>query len=110
MDVISPHAYVLSVTQNGFGKLVPVGNYPVHKRGGKGVRTLRVSPKTGKVAVSRLVSPQGSLVMLSANGNVERIPMEQVSIQGRNSRGVHLMNLDEGDSVVSLATLDFLAG
>ncbi len=108
MDVIFPQAYVLSVTQNGFGKLVPIKNYPVHKRGGKGVRTHRVSPKTGRVTVSRLVSPQGSLVMLSASGNVVRIPMEQVSIQGRNSRGVHVMNLPEGDSVISLATLDFL--
>jgi len=105
MDVIFPDAYVLAVTQNGFGKLTPIRNYPVHKRGGKGVRTYRISLKTGEVAVSKLVSPQGTLAILSAKGNIVRIPLEQVSIQGRNSRGVHLMKLSEGDSVVSLTTL-----
>ncbi len=110
MDVIFPDAYVLAVTENGFGKLTPIKNYPVHKRGGKGVRTYRVSSKTGKVTMSKLVSSQGSLVMLSAKGNVVCIPMEQVSIQGRNSQGVHLMGLSEGDSVVSLTTLDIPTG
>jgi DNA gyrase subunit A len=109
MDVIFPDAYVLAVTQNGFGKLTPMKNYPVHKRGGKGVRAYRVSPKTGKVAVSKLVSPQGTLAMLSAKGNIVYIPMEQVSIQGRNSHGVHLMRLAEGDSVVSATTLELPA-
>jgi len=110
MDVIFPDAYVLAVTENGFGKLTPIKNYPVHKRGGKGVRTYRVSSKTGKVTMSKLVSSQGSLVMLSAKGNVVCIPMEQVSIQGRNSQGVHLMGLSEGDNVVSLTTLDIPTG
>jgi len=52
--------------------------------------------------VSKLVSPQGSLVMLSARGNVVNIPMEQVSIQGRGGRGARLMGLAEDDSVVSV--------
>ena len=104
MDVVFPEAYVLAVTQNGFGKLTPMKNYPVHRWGGKGIRTYRVNQKTGKVVVSKLVSPQGSLVMLSAKGNVECIPMEQVSIQGRGTQGVRLMALAEGDSVVSVAT------
>jgi DNA gyrase subunit A len=110
MDVVFPDAYVLTVTQNGFGKLTPIRNYPVHKWGGKGIRAYRVSEKTGKVAVSRLVLPQGFLVMLSMKGNVECIPMNQISVQGRNSHGVHLMTLAEGDSLVSLASSDLLAG
>jgi DNA gyrase subunit A len=109
MGIVFPDAYVLTVTQSGFGKLTPIKNYPVHNRGGKGVRAYRVSLKTGNLAVSKLVSPQGSLVMLSARGNVVNIPMEQVSIQGRGGRGARLMGLAEGDSVVS-ATLGFLAG
>jgi DNA gyrase subunit A len=101
MGIVLPDAYVLTVTEKGFGKLTPIKNYPVHNRGGKGVRTYRVSPKTGNLAVSKLVSPQGSLVILSARGNVVNIPMEQVSIQGRGGRGARLMGLAEGDSVVS---------
>jgi DNA gyrase subunit A len=109
MGIVFPDAYVLTVTENGFGKMTPIKNYPVHNRGGKGVRAYRVNLKTGNLAVSKLVSPQGSLVMLSARGNVVNIPMEQVSIQGRGGRGARLMGLAEGDGVIS-ATLGFPAG
>ncbi len=102
MCIVSPDAYVLTVSEKGFGKLTPIKNYPVHHRGGKGVRAYRVSPKTGSLVASRLVSPQGSLVMLSTRGNVVNIPMGQVSIQGRGGRGARLMGLGEDDSVVSL--------
>jgi DNA gyrase subunit A len=101
MGIVLPDAYVLIVTEKGFGKLTPIKNYPVHNRGSKGVMTYRVSPKTGNLAVSKLVSPQGSLVMLSARGNVVNIPMEQVSVQGRAGRGAKLMGLAEDDSVAS---------
>jgi DNA gyrase subunit A len=101
MGIVLPDTYVLTVTEKGFGKLTPIKNYPVHNRGSKGVRTYRVGPKTGNLAVSKLVSLQGSLVMLSARGNVVNIPMAQVPIQGRHGRGARLMGLAEGDSVVS---------
>jgi DNA gyrase subunit A len=101
MGIVFPDAYVLTVTEKGFGKLTPIKNYPVHNRGTKGVRTYRVNPKTGNLALSKLVSAQGSLVMLSTKGNVVNIPMEQVSIQSRNGRGARLMGLDEDDSVAS---------
>ena len=102
MGIVFPDAYVLTVSEKGFGKLTPTKNYPVHNRGGKGLRAYRVSPKTGSLVASRLVSPQGSLVMLSTRGNVVHIPMGQVSIQGRGGRGARLMGLGEDDSVVSL--------
>jgi len=102
MGIVFPDAHMLTVTEKGFGKLTPVKNYPVHNRGGKGVRAYRVGPKTGNLVASRLVSPQGSLVMLSSRGNVVNIPMGQVSIQGRGGRGARLMGLGEDDSVVSV--------
>jgi DNA gyrase subunit A len=101
MGIVFPDAYVLTVTEKGFGKLTPIKNYPVHNRGTKGVRTYRVNPKTGNLALSKLVSPQGSLVMLSTKGNVVNIPMEQIPIQSRNGRGARLMGLDEDDTVAS---------
>jgi DNA gyrase subunit A len=101
MGIVLPDAYVLTVTEKGFGKLTPIKNYPVHNRGSKGVRTYRVNPKTGNLALSKLVSRQGSLVMLSTSGNVVNIPMEQIPIQSRNGRGAKLMGLDEDDSVAS---------
>jgi DNA gyrase subunit A len=102
MGIVFPDAYVLTVTEKGFGKLTPVKNYPVHHRGGRGVRAYRVSPITGNLVASRLVSAQGSLVMLSARGNVVNIPVAQISVQGRGGRGARLMGLAEDDSVVSV--------
>ena len=101
MGIVLPEAYVLTVTEKGFGKLTPIKNYPVHNRGSKGVRTYRVNPQTGNLALSKLVSPQGSLVMLSTKGNVVNIPMEQIPIQSRNGRGARLMSLGEDDTVAS---------
>jgi DNA gyrase subunit A len=109
MGIVFPDAYVLTVTEQGFGKLTPIKNYPVHNRGSKGVRTYRVNPKTGNLALSKLVSAQGSLVMLSTKGNVVNIPMEQVPIQSRNGRGARLMTLAEEGSVAS-ATWVFQQG
>jgi DNA gyrase subunit A len=101
MGIVLPDAYVLTVTEKGFGKLTPTKNYPVHNRGTKGVRTYRVNPMTGNLALSKLVSQQGSLVMLSTKGNVVNIPMEQVPVQSRNGRGARLMTLGEDDGVAS---------
>jgi DNA gyrase subunit A len=102
MGIVFPDAYVLTVTEKGFGKLTPVRNYPIHHRGGRGVRAYRVSPITGHLVASRLVSAQGSLVMLSARGNVVNIPVAQISVQGRGGRGARLMGLAEDDTVVSV--------
>jgi len=101
MGIVFPDAHVLTVTEKGFGKLTSINKYPIHNRGSKGVRTYRISPKTGNIAVSKLVQPQGSLVILSTKGNVVNIPMAQVPVQGRDARGARLMNLAEDDSVAS---------
>ena len=95
--------YVFTITGNGFGKLTPAKNYPTHNRGGKGVRAHKVNQKTGKIAASMIVSKQGSLVILSAKGNIVCIPMEQVSTQSRNGSGVRLMTLAPDDRVISIA-------
>ena len=104
MDPVAIDVYLLSVSERGYGKLTRVNSIPVHKRGGKGLRAHRVGVETGKLAVAQLVPPQGSLVLLSSTGNVVVIPMEQISVQSRNARGVHLMALEEGETVVSVTT------
>jgi DNA gyrase subunit A len=98
--------HILTVTHNGFGKLTPAKNYPIHNRGGKGVRACRISRKTGNVATFKVISQQSFLIILSAKGNIVCIPMKQVSVQSRNGGGVHLITLDEDDKVVSIATFD----
>jgi len=109
MNTVVPDAYLLTVTEKGFGKLTSTNSYPAQHRGGKGIQAHRVSDKTGKIAAARIVSKgEGYLVMLSTAGNVECIPIEQVSVQSRKGRGVHIMALAEGDSVVSITVQDHL--
>ena len=105
-DIVSPDAYLLTVSGKGFGKLTLLEHYSVHKRGGKGLRAHRASDKIGKIVAARLVNKdEGYLVMLAASDNIVRIPMKQVSVQSRNGRGVRLMVLSDDDEVVSIATL-----
>jgi len=102
MDTVTIDVYLLTVSVKGYGKLTRVDSVPIHKRGGKGLRVHRVGFETGKLAVAKLVPPQGSLVLLSSTGNVVVIPMEQISVQSRNARGVHLMALEDDEVVVSV--------
>ncbi len=103
VDVVFDEAYALLVTDNGYGKLTPIKNYPLHRRGGKGVRAYRVNDKTGGLISFKLVMPAGSLVLLSGKGKVNCIRLEQIAKQSRNSSGVRVMSMDEGDRVVSIA-------
>ncbi|GAI12721.1 unnamed protein product [marine sediment metagenome] len=110
MGTVFPDAYLLTVAERGFGKLTSVGRYPIQQRGGKGIQAHRLSDKTGKIVAARIVSKgEGYLVTLSSVGNVECIPLEQVSVQSRKGRGVHIMALAEGDSIVSITTIGSLA-
>jgi len=115
MDVIvggseqAQEAYLLTVSEKGFGKLTLIKSYSVQQRGGKGIRAHKASDKIGKIVAARLVNKdEGYLVMLSTAGIVECIPIEQISVQSRNGRGVHLMALTESDSVASITTIDNL--
>ena len=108
MSTVFPDAHLLTVTQNGFGKSTPIRNYAIHKRGGKGIQAHKLNEKTGKIAACKLISPNGHLLMVSTGGNIVCIPMEQVPIHRRNSRGARLMSLAEGDSILSIAILNQL--
>jgi DNA gyrase subunit A len=116
MDVVHPDAYVLAVTTGGFGKLTPVAAYPKQHRAGRGVRTFRLTEKTGKVAAVEVVSLSHQAMIISAEGIViqtpvkEKDPRKGVTIQGRSTEGVRLMKLDPGDMVVAIACFDKEAG
>jgi len=112
MDIAYPDAFLLVVTTEGFGKLTPVSEYPHQHRAGSGVRTFKVTEKTGKVVAAKLVSQSQELIIISAGGIVTRTPVKEedptqgITIQGRNTQGVRLMKLDEGDKVVAITCFD----
>mgnify|MGYP001101793765 FL=1 len=112
MDIIYPDFFLLAVTTGGFGKLTPIGEYPRQHRAGSGVRTFKVTEKTGEVTAARLVSQSQQLMIISAEGIVIRTPVKgkdsrsSIPIQKRGTQGARLMRLGQGDKVVAIACFD----
>jgi DNA gyrase subunit A len=106
MDIVDPDAYVLTVTSHGYGKMSPMGSFPVQHRGGKGVLAHRVNPKVGVVVAARLTTPDGELMLISERGTIIRVPKESISHLGRSTQGVSLMKVNAGTSVVSIDCLE----
>jgi len=109
MDIVHPNAYVLTVTAGGFGKLTPVAAYPRQHRAGGGVRTFKLTEKTGRVVAAAVVSLSQQAMIISADGIVIQTPIKEkdprlgITILGRSTQGVRLMKLDPGDRVVAIA-------
>jgi DNA gyrase subunit A len=112
MDIMHTGGYVLIVTAGGFGKLTPVTDYPKQHRAGGGVRTFKLTEKSGKVAASGVVSLSQQVMIISVEGIViqtpvkEKDPRQGITVQGRSTQGVRLMRLDAGDSVVAIACFE----
>ena len=92
---------LLVVSENGYGKRTPTSDYPVQTRGGQGVITLRVTPKTGKLVTLSTVRGDEDLMVLSAGGIVIRIEVKTILTYGRSSQGVKVMNLDDLDRAIT---------
>jgi DNA gyrase subunit A len=107
MDVISdPQGEFLVITQNAIGKRTPLTDYRLQSRYGMGVRTLAHNNKTGPVIAARTIRPGDHVTFITVNGMALRTPVETISLMGRNTQGVQLMNLAEGDTLASVALLE----
>jgi len=93
------------VTENGFGKRTEYSQYPAHRRGGKGVITIVTNERNGPVSRVRSVAETDELIFTSADGIIIRIPAKDISIQGRNTQGVRIINLKPGDKVAGVARI-----
>jgi DNA gyrase subunit A len=103
MVVIKREATLLVVTENGFGKRTPISDYRVTNRGGKGVINVKTSERNGKVVAIKEVLEEDELMIITEKGIIIRQPVKQIKEIGRNTQGVKLINLDEGDRVVDVA-------
>ena len=92
--------YILTVTENGYGKLTEVSKYRVQKRGGMGVLNIKVTEKTGNVAKSIFLSGEANVVLINSKGIAISFDAASIRITGRNASGVRLMKLDEGAKVI----------
>jgi DNA gyrase subunit A len=100
------HPELLVVTTNGYGKRTPIDEYPIQGRGGGGVITARLTPKTGLLAAARILTEEDSdLMIISAEGTVIRTDWRTVAQTSRPTQGVRLMNIAESDRVVAATTI-----
>jgi DNA gyrase subunit A len=103
MVVVRPDSKLLVVSENGLGKRSMVDAYRLQKRGGKGVINLKTSDRTGQVVAIKSVQDDEQLMVITRNGVVNRQRVSEISVIGRATQGVKLVNLDEGDTVVDVA-------
>lgn len=98
--------YLLTVSKKGFGKRTGIKNYRIQKRGGSGIKTSKITEKTGPLMIAKIVTPEFSeVIAISQKGQVIRTPISQISILGRQTQGVRIMRLKAGDSIASLTCL-----
>jgi DNA gyrase subunit A len=94
---------LLSVTENGYGKRTLISDYRVTHRGGKGIKTLNPTPKTGPLVAVKEVVEQDELMIVTTGGIIIRLPIQGIRIMGRATQGVRLINLEEGHKVGDVA-------
>ena len=99
------NATLLAITENGFGKRTEVDEYRVQNRGGRGVITYKITPKTGNIVGIRMASEDEDVMLITNSGTIIRIKVKDVSILGRATQGVTLMRTTGEERVVSIETI-----
>ena len=103
MSVVEEGAQVLSITENGYGKRTEIDEYRLQGRGGKGIKAMNLTDKTGALAGQLLVHEEEDILIITDDGTVIRTPVSSISVQGRNTQGVRLMRVQESSRVVCVA-------
>jgi DNA gyrase subunit A len=103
MVVVKRDATLLSVTENGYGKRTSIADYRVTNRGGKGIINIKTTERNGKVVDIKEVVTDDELMLITQKGIIIRQPVKQISVIGRATQGVRLINLTSGDKVVDVA-------
>ena len=103
--VVSRSSTLLVVTDKGFGKRSAIADYRLTKRGGKGIKTIKAGDRNGKLIAMKEVSDQDELVIITESGMVLRQSVKALRVMGRNTQGVRLIRLNEGDSIADIARI-----
>ena len=105
LDLVEPGATLLAVSENGYGKRTEMEEYRLTRRGGKGIITMKTTEKTGRVIGVRMVTDDDQIILVTSGGKVIRLRVNEIRIIGRNTQGVRLIDLEEGERVASVARL-----
>ncbi|KXS48364.1 MAG: DNA gyrase subunit A [Halanaerobium sp. T82-1] len=106
MGIDSAGEELLVITENGYGKRTPISKYRIQNRGGKGILTANITDKNGKLAAARIVEAGLEMMVITQNGIIIRVDVDEISTTGRNTIGVKIINVGEEDEVVSLARIN----
>jgi len=101
--VNDPDDDVLVLSENGFGKRSSLADYPITNRGGKGVKTINITEKTGKLIAIKNVSDDNDLMIITQNGLTIRVAVKTIRVMGRAAQGVKIINLKDNDRIASVA-------
>lgn len=108
-DVISSsekEAYLLTISQMGFGKKTKIKEYRIQKRGGSGIKTAKITSKTGQLVAAKVVSPEfEEIIAISKKGQIIKTTLAEIPVLGRQTQGVKVMSMKAGDSVASITCL-----
>jgi DNA gyrase subunit A len=105
MQVVTDEATLLTVCERGFGKRTDVGEYRRQSRGGIGLKNVQTSERNGPVIAIDCVTDRHELLLVTEQGQIIRMKVADLRPIGRDTQGVRLMDLAEGDKIVSIATL-----
>ena len=97
---------LMVISENGYGKRTPYDEYSIIGRGGKGVKNMNITDKTGKVVAIKAVTENMDLMITSKNGVMIRMPVTDIRLMGRATQGVKVINLQKGDSIADVAVID----
>ncbi|MBQ6285279.1 MAG: DNA gyrase subunit A [Bacilli bacterium] len=106
MEISDPEKLLLVVTEKGYGKKTVIDEYRQTKRGSKGVKTLNISEKNGKIVSFKATDNNKDLLLITKNGMIIRISVESVSQMGRVTKGVRLINLKDNNEVASISVIE----
>jgi DNA gyrase subunit A len=104
--IIADEGHVLSATEKGYGKRTAIDDYPVHGRGGQGVIAMQTTERNGDVVGAVLVRPEDEIMLITSGGTLVRTRVDEVSIIGRNTQGVRLISLNEGERLTGLERIE----
>ena len=103
MEIAPEGSELFVVTERGYGKRTPISEYPIHHRGGQGVKTILVTDKKGPLSGMKIVGPTHELMLISEEGVVIRVKATDISSLGRSTQGVKVMNVSGSDRVTAIA-------
>jgi DNA gyrase subunit A len=103
MEALDEGATILTVTENGYGKRTRTDEYRKQGRGGKGILTIKTTERNGSVVYAYQVTDQDQLMIMTASGKIIRMRVSDIKVIGRNTQGVRLINLAEGEKVMGVA-------